>query len=492
MKNKNQNKTRKASVHPSWATQHRKAGTELRFINNNYYLYEVSSKYDPSIKRARKITGKLLGKITEESGFTASSKDKLRKKAEQSVIIDNLTTKEYGAQQLIMKLAAKQYKALEKVFGDDAKAIFAFAFFRLTEQSPIKNVPFFYMHSYLSELWKGSTITDKSISQLLRKLGANREKLIEYQKFFIQEGEKVLLDMTHVVTHSRQIESAQRGYNNSMSFEPQVNLMYLFSAQQHEPIYYRLLPGNIRDVKAFSLTMQECGLKDVTLIADKGFYSKKNTDTLDEEHLHYIIPLQRGNKLIPYPKANMLDKQIWDGYFTFNEKIIWYKIKNNTILYLNQELKIAEEKDYLKRVEAEKENYTMNSFYEKQAHFGTLALINNNDKKTAEDVYVLYKARTNIETMFDALKNIIDADRTYMQNNEAIEGWMFVNHIALQFYYSIYQQLIAHKLLKKYSVTDFLKFTHRIKKIKINGNWHLSEITKPVKTLLDKLKLDIT
>lgn len=492
MKNKKQNTPKKESAHPSWATQHRKAGTELRYINNKYYLYEVSSKYEPAIKRARKITGKLLGKITEKDGFIASSKDKLRKIAEQPAVIDNLTTKEYGTQQLLLKFAAKQYHALEKVFGDEAKVIFAFAFFRLTEQSPIKNVPVFYMHSYLSELWKGTTITDKSISQLLRKLGANREKLIEYQKNFIQKGEKVLLNMTHVVTHSRQIESAHRGYNNSMSFEPQVNLMYLFSAQQHEPVYYRLLPEKIRDVKAFSLTMKECGLKDVTLIADKGFYSKKNTDTLDEEHLHYIIPLQRGNKLIPYPKANMLDKQIWDGYFTFNEKIIWYRIKNNVILYLNQGLKIAEEKDYLKRVEAEKENYTMTSFYEKQTHFGTLALINNNDEKTAEDVYVQYKSRTNVETMFDALKNIINADRTYMQNNDAIEGWMFINHVALQFYYLIYQQLLAHKLLNKYSVTDFLKFTHGIKKIKINGSWYLSEITKPVKALLDKLKLDIT
>jgi transposase len=119
-------------------------------------------------------------------------------------------------------------------------------------------------------------------------------------------------------------------------------------------------------------------------------------------------------------------------------------------------------------------------------------VLNNNNKKTADEVYIQYKSRTNIETMFDALKNIIDADKTYMQNDEAIEGWMFVNHIALQCYYLIYQQLVAHKLLKKYSVTDFLKFTHRIKKIKINGNWQLSEITKPVKSLLDKLKLDIT
>lgn len=485
-------KTRGTSVHPSWATNHRKPGTELRFINNKYYLYKVSSKYDPILKRAKKITGKLLGRITEENGFMVSSKDKLRQKVECPVFVDTLTTKEFGTQQLILKLAAKQMSALVQVFCEDAKSIFACAFFRLTEQSPIKNVHFYFTHSYLSETWKDTFLSDKNISQLLRRIGTNREKIIEYQKKFIRDGEKVLLDMTHVVTQSRQIEAAQSGYNNSMSFEPQVNLMYLFSAQQKEPVYYRLLPGNIRDVKAFTLTMQECGLKDVTLIADKGFYSKKNITTLDGEHLNYIIPLQRGNKLIPYSKINSTKQKKWDGYFSFNNIIIWYKMKGNVILYLNQELKIAEEKDYLKRVEAEKENYIMSRFYEKQSQFGTLALIKNNEKQTAEDVYIQYKSRANIETMFDAFKNVIDADKTYMQNDEAMEGWMFVNHIALQFYYLIYQQLVEHKLIKKYSVTDFLKFTHRVKKIKINGSWHLSEITKPVKSMLDKLKLDIT
>ena len=119
------------------------------------------------------------------------------------------------------------------------------------------------MHSFLSEIWKEINVSDRSISQLLRRVGANRDKIMEYQKLFVREGEKVLLDMTHVITHSRQIELAQSGYNNSMSFEPQINLMYLFSAQQHQLVYYRILPGNIRDVKAFTLTMQECGLKNI-------------------------------------------------------------------------------------------------------------------------------------------------------------------------------------------------------------------------------------
>ena len=385
------NPTPKKSVHPEWATMHRKPGTELRFIANKYYLYAVSSKYDKVLKRAKKITGKLLGRITQETGFILSDKNSLREKIEKPLNLVNISTKEYGTQELVTNLAHKQIATLEQVFGSDAKPLFIFARSRLTEQSPIKNVPFFFAHSFLSEKWNDISISDKSISALLNRVGSNREKIMQYQKHFVRAQETVLLDMTHIITNSKQIEGSQSGYNSSMSFDTQVNLMYMFSAKQHEPVYYRLLPGNIRDVKAFALTIQECGLDNVTLIADKGFYSKKNVELLEAEKLNYIIPLQRGTTIIPYPALNNFNKKKWTGYFMFNNKVIWYKTKNKVTLFLSQALQIEEERDYLTRIEKQLENYTMESFYEKQIHFGTLALISNAKEKTAEEIYCQYK-----------------------------------------------------------------------------------------------------
>lgn len=58
-------------THPEWALKYKKPGTELRFMKGRYYLYEVSSKWNKEKKRAQKITGKILGRITE-NGFTPS------------------------------------------------------------------------------------------------------------------------------------------------------------------------------------------------------------------------------------------------------------------------------------------------------------------------------------------------------------------------------------------------------------------------------------
>ena len=86
----------KTSPHPDWATKFRKPGTELRFIRNKYYLYAVSSIYDPITKKGKKVTGKILGSITEANGFVESAMRVLSKKAENSIDFSTIAIKEQG------------------------------------------------------------------------------------------------------------------------------------------------------------------------------------------------------------------------------------------------------------------------------------------------------------------------------------------------------------------------------------------------------------
>ena len=56
---------KKNSSHSECALACKHNGTELRRLNGHYYLYEVTSKWNPDKKRSIKITGKLLCKIAE-------------------------------------------------------------------------------------------------------------------------------------------------------------------------------------------------------------------------------------------------------------------------------------------------------------------------------------------------------------------------------------------------------------------------------------------
>lgn len=476
-------------THPPWATKHRKPGTELRCIRGHYYLYETSSRWNAEKKRAQKITGKLLGKITEEKGFVAKSPVITEKSLQHASI------KEYGASYFVYQLQTDIAEALKHYFPEDCQAIAAAAFFRLLYQSPLKNMEFHLSQSFLSESINNLSLAPKNISGLLKKLGGQREKIIAFCRSFIQPGTHLLVDVTHMHSYSDYLSMAKSGYNSQRDFDPQVNLLLIFSKQLLSPVYYRLLPGNIRDVKAFQLSLKESGIQDAILIADKGFFSQANLDHLENAQLRYILPLKRNNQLIDYSPLEKSAKKGLQGYFKFSDRHIWYYhySVNDKILwvFLDDTLKLCEERDYLNRIDTHPEEYTFEQFQNINHQFGTFAILSN-VKDSAEAIYASYKSRMDVEIVADTLKNFLHADKTYMRDELALEGWMFINYIALLAYYRIYQYLISHQLLSKYSPKDLLMHLAEIKKIRINQTWHLAEITAKTQKLLQKLDIHIT
>jgi len=91
-----------------------------------------------------------------------------------------------------------------------------------------------------------------------------------------------------------------------------------------------------------------------------------------------------------------------------------------------------------------------------------------------------------IEIVFNGMKNVLEADHTYLQDEQTLQGWMFINHITLQWYQHLHSELKS-KGLKQYSVNDYIQLLTDLKKIKINGEWHFNEITKTSGRLMEKM-----
>jgi transposase len=487
-------KKSKTIIHPAWALKHKQKGTELRLINGTYYLYKVTSKWNPEKKRPQKITGKLLGKITPE-GFFESDKEKLRK-AFHAKTDGPLHVKEYGMFYLVQTFFKDYIGQVKEAFPEIWQEVISLAFIRLLYKSPIKNVGFYFNHSFLSEEYPEVSLSEKRVRYLYKKIGVSREKVATFMSSFLKGKDMVLIDATNLITHSKKIGIAHLGYNTKQEYEPQVNIMFLFSMNLQLPVFYRVLPGNIREVSAFKLTLEESGASQTVIIADKGFYSEDNVQTLDSFQSQYIIPLRRNNPLIDYSIISIPGNGGFDGYFSYRDRYIWYKTSKvnnkNVLLFFDQSLKTREEHDYLSRIKSHPEEYTLEKYKEKHLSFGTITLYSNIPGKTAEDIYSCYKVRGNIETMIDAFKNTLGADTSYMQDEQAFNGWMFINFIALQWYYQVYQLLTRENLIKRYSPSDIFDILKEVRKIKINGNWMLAESTRSTKDLLGKINLPIT
>jgi hypothetical protein len=486
----------KKTTHPEWALAHKRKGTELRLLNGRYYLYEATSKWSPDKKRSVKVTGKLLGKITEADGFIESDKARLRK---QQIQIGRVQVKEYGIASAMGSLLAGTISALREFYPGDWQRIAALAYGRLVYASPLKNMSFHYSNSYLSEQYSNIDLSAKSAGYFLRGLGRDRERIVEFCKSFKITDDCILFDGTDIFSRSERMELPKFSRSKLGSYDDMVNLMCIFSVRQQAPAYYRILPGSIKDVSAFRLSLEESGVKNATVVMDKGFASEANMKALEKAGLKFIIPLRRDSRLINYNVIKSGRKSLFDGYFKYEGRYIWHyaagakkqKSGRRITVFLDEELRGREQKDYLNRIESKVLDYTIEKFHDKEYKTGTIAIIDNTGKR-AEQVYADYKTRGEVETMIDSLKNIVDADRTYMQNELALEGWMFINLIALKWYYIILNLLKKHELNRKYSPRDFLLFLAEIKKVRINNEWHSAEVTQKTQDIMDMLGVPIT
>ena len=475
--------------HPQWALKYKRKGSELRLINGKYYLYEVSSKWDPKKKRAKKITGPLLGRITKENGFVESAKAKLRKK---EIIVSNLNVKEYGIVAFLDSHLNDYKKLLQKHFPMHWQYLLVLSYCRLLYQSPMKNIEHHFKHSYLSEMYPKLSLSAKKLTQVLKEIGTRRENITNFFKEFNKANDNILFDGTDLISNSKKMEITKFSKSKKGTFNSLANIMFVFSVGLQLPIYYRIIAGNIKDIKAFKLCLVESEITDAVIIADKGFYSEKNINALQEENLKFIIPLRRNNRHISYNNVEKGNKKNFDKYFKFENRIIWYyvsKIGNERlIVFLDEELKAMEIKDYLNRIETLPEKYNIDDFDNRQHRFGTIALINNLEKNP-EQIFIDYKSRGQVETMIDTLKNIIDADKSYMQNEQALEALMFINYIAMHWYYRILELLKNNNLNKKYAPMDFILFLKSIKKVKINDKWFIAEPKSQKKLMICSMLL---
>lgn len=466
--------------YPKWVLDQKAKGTNISCINGKYYLYAVSSVWNKEKGRAQKITNKYLGRITEEGLIPPKVK-----------IQRPISVKEYGACSVIMEMGTDILERLKMTFTEYADVIFTIALIRVIEHCPFKRIEHFYEHSYLSETFKDLKLSSKDISLLLKEFGVNRERIVEFMEYFIKGNKYILFDGTNIISKSKKMNINQVGYNAHRQYDPQINLLYAFACDTKLPVYYRIIPGNIRDVSAFKLSVTESKLQNMIIVADKGFGSQANFDMLEENGLSYIIPLRRNNSLFNTYTIERGNKADFDGYFIFNERPIWYYKTKGIMVYLDNDLKNEEEKDYLNRIEKNLEGYTYDKFLEKQYKFGSIVM-KTNINKPAQEIYAIYKERGEIEQSFDFLKNLLEQDKSYMQNERSLETWAFINHISLMLNYKIYNLLRENKLLSKYSVADFLVHLKYIFRIRVSNQWHTTEISKKTHKLLESIHLHIT
>lgn len=516
------------SEYPNWVLSHKKPGVEIRLIRGKYYVYECSCTYDKVTKKAKKKTGAYLGRITEAEGFVAKKKIPATEVTSAGGVRDGeCATMEYGFYHFYTKEVKERYEPLmRKHFPDIWQSLLGASYCRAMRQSPLNRMESVFRRSYLSHVYTEARLSARSLTGLLRDLGRSRHAIVAFCRELLGESRTVIFDGTDVVSASQLMTLNTMQKSKLGSFDMLFNLMCVFSPDARVPVFYSIHPGKLKDAKSFKDSLDELltdkGRSMVVIDPetgtelDKGFASGSNLDKLEEYSLNYVVSLRRNDSHLDYSCLDMRDNSGMDVQFEYEGRSIWGKDLGEwddahpgrrVYLFYDPMLARKEEEDFARHNQG---IMGTGKYREKYAaasrRFGTIGMVSNKkeerDQKEegghkkkatraslAEIIYFSYKERGTDEDMIRTLKTVIEADRTYMQDEIALEGWMFINFLALLWHYLIRNHIEDHDLLKRYSSSYICDTFTGVNVIRIGSQWKLAGITANDQKVLKKLEI---
>ena len=210
---------------PYWVNRYKVKGVEIRVSGQNYYSYEMSSRWNREKERADKVTGKHLGIVTKDGIVKPRSMGLVR------------SDYEYGNIALLYGIAEKTIlPVLKEVFPYLYERIINYVILREIQPLPMKSIRYLYEKTYLSRIWDES-MSQASISGMLSSLP--EDQIIRVMRRLTKKGEYVLMDSTVIFSRSDNVSFLELAHNSKDAHIPQINVMMLFSSTRTMPTFMK-------------------------------------------------------------------------------------------------------------------------------------------------------------------------------------------------------------------------------------------------------------
>lgn len=510
---------------PDFVTAYpRPKNTEIKKIGNYWYVYERFSKYDPVIKRSRKVSGKCLGKLTPE-GLVPTKRRLVNVSSQKVTKVSDVV--ETGAVLFFWNRTVTMRERLKEHFPDLWKMIYAAAILRAIKEPRFRRLQMHYETSFLAHLLPDLSFDPAGNAAFLQALGRRRGAICRFMQEDVNKNDAfILFDGHRLITSSKTMELAELGYDSKRRFKPQVNLLYVYSLANDSsaPVYYKQFLGSTPDVSAFADVLSECGISSnkYTVIADKGFAAEGEFEELAAKKLSYVIPIKRGSKLVS--SYLPLTPQSYSDLFTYNGRAIQsFKIEAdgfNVFVYFDAQLYANELADAAER--ADRKNETKDGKVQQEMkrrqngkgkmsdeqlqqlqpqdlrqvlkstpEIGTVSIQTNRLDLNSHQIYRTYKQRQEIEQFFKTYGTSTDFDASYMRDRTSHEAWLFLNHLSATIAMECMADIARIGEDKNVSFEDLRQTLGKILASQIDGKWSLAPIKKSVQKLTAKLAFPI-
>jgi hypothetical protein len=389
---------------------------------------------------------------------------------------------------------------LRECFPSDFLRVYAMAVLKLLGNLRMKDLGAAYARSAVSVLLPGVCLGKNTVPGFLAKLSGQRGGMVKFMREYANcGGGGIIFDGTSFVSGARTNPFCEKGHLHGNAVSPQIRLIYAYSRESRVPIYFMVAPGNINDKSAFGAALDEIGGEGCTIILDRGFFSAKNIALM--EGMGFIVPLQKNSALVPKELRDFGASENCKGSrFAYHKRIIYFaevsqeKFKGCRLyVYYDCERRQTQMEGYFQKIEGGDGSVPdgiMGQVAADTAGFGVSMLLTSLDAP-AKQVYLDYKARWAIEEMFDTHKNTLGFDMKYETSYYAMEGWAFIEFLALLAYHKINGMLADTGLIKSYNVKDILFRASAITQSNTSGSWKVCNLTKNLMEIFKTLGITI-
>ena len=445
------------------------ARLELRRISGYYYVYRAHNVWNKQLKKPTKIT-QIVGSITPDGTY---------KPKRQKTNISTTQVYEYGNAELCLKLSQDIQNATENM--PLKNELLALSIIRAIEPGPMRLAQTVWENTYISKKIDAN-LSPKNVSDTLSAIGNMVQETYEPFAKLSPETGMLFYDLTSVLSYSKKLTLAERGYNADWESASQIKVAMAFSTSTWLPVAVDVFYGSLKETKVLKYFIDRFPGVDLGFVMDRGFNSYKLLRDLKKENIHYIVPLKKNSTLLP-SFAKMA------GTFEYGKKRMVAFSKRSKrpcgFLYLFEDPLLRGEEEGFLLGQVNKGELSMDDYRAERRIAGVFGILSDLDV-SERLVYEQYKEREEIEQVFDFMKNDLEADKTYLGRDDAVRGYFVVVFLAMRLYFKILKRLRERDLVGKVSVKEVLYALSKMRMIvEKSGNEYLCALPKKTERILE-------
>jgi transposase len=518
-------------------------------VGKHTYIYECTSyRDDKGAPRNKRIP---VGKVDSKTGkrvFKDSYLERMREagtpiepeedeKLFSIADIKKSSIRECGMFHLLRHVAERDglSQALSEAFPEIWKEIFILACFLV-----VTGDPFLYCEEWVrsTECISAGNMSSQRVSELLAAIKPEcRESFYRAWCALRRDREYLALDITSSSSYSELIDDVEWGYNRDGEHLPQVNICMLMGEESMLPIYQTVFSGSVKDVSTLETMLAEftfvTGDKPVLAVMDKGFYSKKNVDSmLGDETKKFIIS-------VPFTSAfakNQVESErkdidsVSNTIFNNGDSLravthvrSWGKERNiYTHVYFNARkashlrealyANVARLKD---EVESHPEKYAVSTVHKKYLSIrrsgkndagytisiredvvdkelrtsGWIVVISN-DISDAKEAIRIYRAKDVVEKGFLRLKKSLDLGRLRIHSQDRMRNKVFVGFIALILMSELHRVMSEKSLYRSMTMRQMIRILSKLRTQTIGKTRIVYPVTKEQRIIFEAFNID--